>query len=190
MSASPRDPSHGTGSTPLLPYPSCFRSNSPWLNSNKIMSELHRKSEIISWKRNVLSFISYTSTCLPQNTCLGSLAVLLIDFCDMMTWGCTSFKFKVLEVFISKTQNKATLVLSLPYTYSRAFTSFTYKFKPIAVFPILSSCKRYASEVSYDCSSLWVVHVHSHHTKVLYVLHKALHPPEIIRKETHERHSC
>ena len=102
--------------------------------------------EISSWNRHVLSFISYKSTCLPRNTCLGSLAVLLIDLCEMMTWGCTSSKFKVLEVFISKTQNKATLVLSLPYTYSRAFTSFTYKFKPIAIFLILSSCKRHASE--------------------------------------------
>ena len=56
--------------------------------SNKIMNKLHRKSEIVSWKMFVLSFIPYRSTCLPWNTCLGSLAVLLIDPCDMMTWGC------------------------------------------------------------------------------------------------------
>jgi len=76
----------------------------------------------------------------------------------------------VLEVFISKIQNKATLVLSLPYTHSKTFTSFTYKFKPIAVFLILSLCKRHASEVSYGCASLWVVHVHGHHSKVLHVI--------------------
>ena len=28
LSASPREPSRGAGSIPLLPYPSCFRSNS------------------------------------------------------------------------------------------------------------------------------------------------------------------
>ena len=78
------------GLNPLLPYPFCFRLNSLWLNSNKIMNELHRKSEIVSWKWFVLSFISYTSTCLPWNTCLGPLAVLLIDPCDMMTWGCAN----------------------------------------------------------------------------------------------------
>ena len=47
---------------PILP---AFVQNLPWLNSNKILSELHRKSEIVSWNWNVLSFISYTSTCLP-----------------------------------------------------------------------------------------------------------------------------
>jgi len=51
LSASLREPLRGAGSTPLLPYPSCFCSNSPWIISNKILNELHRKS----WNRFIES---------------------------------------------------------------------------------------------------------------------------------------
>ena len=56
QSAFPRDSSRGAGSTLLLPFPSCAISNSPCLNLNKIVNELHRKSEIISWKRCCAKF--------------------------------------------------------------------------------------------------------------------------------------
>ena len=56
LSAFPRGSSRGAGSTPKIPVPSCSRSNSSCLNSNKIVNELHRKSEIISWKRCCAKF--------------------------------------------------------------------------------------------------------------------------------------
>ena len=154
------------------------------------MNNLIRKSEIFSWKRFVLSFISYTSTCLPWNTCLGSLAVLLIDPCDMMTWGCASSNSKSWKFLFQKHKNKATLVLSLPYTYSRVFTSFTYKLKPIAVFLIMSSCKRHASDQLWLFIAVGRTRTWSSHQSPLCDCIKLSIPLKERKKETHERHSC
>ena len=67
-------------------------------------------------------------------------------------------------------------MLSLPYTYSRAFTLFTYKFKPI--------CLSHSELVQTPC--LWLVMIFYHSGSYTYTivtpkssmwLHKALHLP-------------
>ena len=56
LSASLRVPSRGASSTPLLPCPSCFRSNLSWLSSNKSLNELHRKSWNLFMKSKCAKF--------------------------------------------------------------------------------------------------------------------------------------
>ena len=117
------------------------------------------------------------------NSWLGSLAVLLIDLCDIMAWRCTSSKFTVLKFFILKIQNKATLMLKLDkYPFQSPFDAYiqvqTYSYLPHSIQMLMP-----LKYVLVD-SFLWVIHVHDHHLKSsICGCIKALHSLEMKRKE-------
>ena len=121
------------------------------------------------------------------NSCLGSLDRLFIALYDIMTWSYASSWLKVLEVFISKAQNQASSYAQL---CQYPFQSYTYKFKHIATFRIVSLLKLSASKRSLD----WFIFLGHSRTRPSTqspwdsACKMALHPPK--KKEMHEWHSC
>jgi len=135
--------SRGDASVPLLPNPSWFHSNSSWLISNKNpWMKWLRRVEIFSWDWTLLSFISYASTEISLELMIRiawSFAYCSLWYNDMMA---CKFLIQSLGNFHFKNTKQGKLLCStLPIPIPEPFTH-TYKFKPIAIFYIVSLFKR------------------------------------------------
>jgi len=154
------------------------------------VNELHRKSEIISWKRCCAKFYfiyKYLSTLermfrITRRLAYWSLWHDDMRLCEFLIQSLGSFYFE------NTKQGDSCAQLAL-YPFQSLYIIYiqtqTYSYLPNS--ELVQTPCLWAVVIVY-CCGLYTYTVITPKSSMR--LHKALHPPETIRKETHERHSC